>query len=319
MSDSRPSASAAAEEETLELSPLGAMETEEEPKAGVSCAPSSSPGRGALSATSSRPFRGHQRSQSHGGSSLGGGSGAQVSATDAALQERLLPTQEETQATNAGGGVTAEADEEEATSVKKVPPPLSAVAKRPALRAVGAGHRRVFSHGQIPIGGPAATMEAAATGDRASSAATASRGHRRVGSKTDFILPPGHEERERRRSVTRTGSYRGPPSSSAAAAAPPSSAGVADARRGSAFLQQHRRMASRSDSLAFSFRGHSRQASRTDSIYTLRQTAPNVKRKVFCFGRKRKKDGDGASGAAGEGEAKHRTIVPNHVRLSPSP
>ncbi len=73
------------------------------------------------------------------------------------------------------------------------------------------------------------------------------------------------------------------------------------------------RQASRSDSLAFSFRGHSRQASRTDSIYTLRQSGPNTKRKVFSlFGRK-KKEGEE------EGEPKHRIIVPNHLVPSDVP
>ena len=48
-----------------------------------------------------------------------------------------------------------------------------------------------------------------------------------------------------------------------------------------------------------------RQASRTDSIYTLRPAGPNYKRSVFCFGRK-KSDVD-------EAEAKHRTVVPNHT------
>lgn len=70
------------------------------------------------------------------------------------------------------------------------------------------------------------------------------------------------------------------------------------------------RQASRSDSLAF-FRGHSRQASRTDSIYTLRQSGPNYKRKVFCFGRKKK--------GADDGEVKHRIIVPNHMVPSDVP
>ena len=69
------------------------------------------------------------------------------------------------------------------------------------------------------------------------------------------------------------------------------------------------RQASRSDSLAFSFRGHSRQASRTDSIYTLRQSGPNTKRTIFCFKRKKKDDG----------EPKHRTIVPNHIIPSDVP
>ena len=120
------------------------------------------------------------------------------------------------------------------------------------------------------------------------------KGHKRSSSKTEFILPPGHEERERRRAsaaataLQRTGSHRG---GSAGSTSAPGSAS-----------HHHRRLPSRTDSLAFSFRGHSRQASRTDSIYTLRNHTTNYKRRVFCFGRKNK----------AEPEAKHRTVVPNH-------
>ncbi len=49
------------------------------------------------------------------------------------------------------------------------------------------GHRRVFSHGQI--GSPEQQLVAGG----------GVRGHARSGSKTDFILPPGHEIRERKR------------------------------------------------------------------------------------------------------------------------
>jgi hypothetical protein len=81
------------------------------------------------------------------------------------------------------------------------------------------------------------------------------KGHRRTGSKTDFILPPGHDARERKRSIHRTGSKRvadpvveGADPMGVLQSAPPSG--------------RHRRIHSRSDSLGFSFRGHSRQASR---------------------------------------------------------
>ena len=68
----------------------------------------------------------------------------------------------------------------------------------PQLRQLGLpsalkkpGHRRVFSHGQI--GSP----EQMAGGVGMGGAHV--RGHARSGSKTDFILPPGHEIRERKR------------------------------------------------------------------------------------------------------------------------
>ncbi len=48
-----------------------------------------------------------------------------------------------------------------------------------------------------------------------------------------------------------------------------------------------------------------RQASRTDSIYTLRPTNPNYKRSIFCFRKK--------NTLIDEAEAKHRTVVPNHT------
>lgn len=161
-----------------------------------------------------------------------------------------------------------------------MPPPAL---KKPALK----GHRRVFSHGQIPfskdgtLGLEAADMTSETTDSY-------QKGHKRSGSKTDFILPPGHEERERKRSVAGGGLQRSG-----------SRLGSAGPRGPSA---GHRRQASRSDSLGISFRGHSRQASRTDSIYTLRQTTTNYKRKIFSFGRKKV-----------DAETKHRTVVPNHI------
>jgi hypothetical protein len=60
--------------------------------------------------------------------------------------------------------------------------PLPSALKKP-------GHRRVFSHGQI---GSPEQVVAGAGGHM-------TRGHARSGSKTDFILPPGHEVRERKR------------------------------------------------------------------------------------------------------------------------
>lgn len=104
------------------------------------------------------------------------------------------------------------------------------------------GHQRAFSQGQV------------ADVTQGQSAVT---GHHRVGSRTDFILPPGHREEGR-----------------------PPTAG---------------RMPS--------FRGHSRQASRSESIYTIRRSvAPPWWRRLWahCFGPMPE-------------EPRLRTIVPNHL------
>lgn len=107
------------------------------------------------------------------------------------------------------------------------------------------GHQRAFSQGQI-TDSPGAT--------------NTPRGHSRVGSKTDFILPPGHKEENETREF-------GP-------SAPSSAAG----------------------------RGHSRQASRSESIYTLRrsETPPWWKRISMCRAEKCE-------------ERAYRIVVPNHT------
>ena len=89
----------------------------------------------------------------------------------------------------------------------------------------------------------------------------------RAGSKTEFTLPAGHAARER------------------------------SAGRGASARQRH---GSRPDSL---FRGHSRQASRSESVYTLRQTQQTSS--IFdylCFWRKKTLE-----------EARVRVVVPNHT------
>ena len=110
--------------------------------------------------------------------------------------------------------------------------PWSTGAAMAGVRAKG--HQRTFSHGQL--------------------------GHRRAGSKTDFILPEGHEERERERANKTT--------------------------------------LSRTSS--FPFKGHSRQASRTESIYTIREQKRTMLQKIMFW---RKPFDDGSP----------RTIVANHV------
>ncbi|KAG5676651.1 hypothetical protein PVAND_006470 [Polypedilum vanderplanki] len=111
---------------------------------------------------------------------------------------------------------------------------------RPALKsAMKGGHQRALSQGQIQD-------------------ATPRSGHSRVGSKTDFILPPTHKEAD--------DSSREP------------STAVVIAR------------------------GHTRQASRSESVYTLRRQdlPPWWKRFLFCRSSKFEEYG-------------FRNVVPNHI------
>lgn len=115
-------------------------------------------------------------------------------------------------------------------------------ADRP-LKSAMKGHQRALSQGQIS--------------DELSPQPTRS-GHSRVGSKTDFILPPGHkEEPPNRNTLTSAGSIR----------------------------------------------GHSRQASRSESIYTLRRVEiPSWWKRHFFNGHLGKFDDQG-----------YRIVVPNHI------
>ncbi|XP_034472597.1 probable phospholipid-transporting ATPase VA isoform X1 [Drosophila innubila] len=99
------------------------------------------------------------------------------------------------------------------------------------IKSAMKGHQRAFSQGQITDSPPG-------------SAAPAGRGHSRVGSKTDFILPPGHKDEPVR----------------------------------------EREFGPSAPSSATGGRGHSRQASRSESIYTLRRTEvpPWWKRFSLC-------------------------------------
>lgn len=127
---------------------------------------------------------------------------------------------------------------------------VSANTGRPsALKSASRGHQRALSHGQISeTGGPIRP------------------GHSRVGSKTDFILPPGHKD-------------------------PDASVG------GLGALPSATRSATK---------GHSRQASRSESIYTLRRSAPpSVWRRLLCLVLRRRPAPDEVE--------ERRRVVPNHM------
>lgn len=110
---------------------------------------------------------------------------------------------------------------------------ISPAPSRPS--ALRKGHQRAFSHGQI-------TSEEVGF----------VKGHNRVSSKTDFILPPGHKEASETR------------------------------------------------------KGHTRQASRTESIYTLRQNyQPSKLDQLINFILRKK--------TKTELENRTRTVVPNHI------
>lgn len=116
---------------------------------------------------------------------------------------------------------------------------ISSVPRVPLKSAMKGGHQRALSQGQIQDVPPTRS------------------GHSRVGSRTEFILPPTHKEPdETRESSTKT----------------------------------------------ISARGHSRQASRSESIYTLRRQdlPPWWKRFLFCRSSKFEEHG-------------LRQVVPNHT------
>ncbi|CAH0560353.1 unnamed protein product [Brassicogethes aeneus] len=122
---------------------------------------------------------------------------------------------------------------------------------RPSALKGARGHQRALSQGQI-----ADTGGGGATG----SAGAYRPGHSRVGSKTDFILPPGHKDAD------------GGPD-----AVPRVTA-----------------------------KGHSRQASRSESVYTLRTRAPvPLWRRLLCLLLRRK--------PKNELDERVRMVVPNHI------
>ena len=121
-------------------------------------------------------------------------------------------------------------------------------AGRPSALKQNRGHQRAFSQGQIGEGGTGSAL----------------RGHSRVGSRTDFILPPGHRDAD--------------------SAAVGSGSATKPSCRG----------------------GHSRQASRSESIYTLRQSGPPSFWNRFQSYIRR------LGGKAAAEEPRFRTVVPNH-------
>ncbi|XP_038213757.1 probable phospholipid-transporting ATPase VD isoform X3 [Zerene cesonia] len=117
-------------------------------------------------------------------------------------------------------------------------------ASRPPLKSAMRGHQRALSHGQIGEGPRAASGQ----------------GHSRTGSRTDFILPPGHRDAAPASAQPRISSVRG---------------------------------------------HHSRQASRSDSIYTLRRASVVApwRRAVFWLMRRQQPAIDN----------RHLIVIPNHL------
>lgn len=136
---------------------------------------------------------------------------------------------------------------------------------------IGSGHSRSVSHGGGSVSGPLRPSLKSALKSGGHQRALSQghiqdapkSGHSRVGSKTDFILPPTHKDQDESRE--------------------PSSNIIAG-------------------------RGHSRQASRSESIYTLRRQdlPPFWKRFLFCRSSKFEDHG-------------FRQIVPNHTVPSKTP
>nr|XP_023013530.1 probable phospholipid-transporting ATPase VA [Leptinotarsa decemlineata] len=115
------------------------------------------------------------------------------------------------------------------------------VASRSALKG-SRGHQRALSQGHII------------------DSSIPKPGHNRVGSKTEFILPPGHKETENTSGTT----------------------------------------------VKSSAKGHSRQASTSESIYTLRRTVPPpIWRRILCWIIRR--------ASKNEQEQRYRVVVPNHI------
>lgn len=171
------------------------------------------------------------------------------------------------------------------------------------LRSAMKGHQRAFSQGQISIKDTLAAANAANSAAASTAAASAAAplgpafkrpGHNRVSSKTDFILPPGHKDSPqvmpRGDLVASTSLGLGPSGGSGGAGG---SAGSGGGRTGS---------------------GHSRQASRSESIYTLRRAElPPWWRRWWCCrillgGTKFADDRERA-----------RIVVPNHTVPAKTP
>lgn len=140
--------------------------------------------------------------------------------------------------------------------------------------AMGRGHSRSVSHGggsvatPTPVGSAGRPLKSAMKGHQRAlsqgqisdelAQTTPRSGHSRMGSKTDFILPPGHKDEPINRDVVTS---------------------------------------------ATSHRGHSRQASRSESIYTLRRAEMPSWWKRYIFSRRSSKFDDRG----------YRIVVPNHT------
>lgn len=231
--------------------------------------------------------RGHARSVSHGGSAtLVAPPGAPNPTHSALTAPQHAPNQPQPPPSTATANITT-------LSSGKI------------LRSAMKGHQRAFSQGQIVSLRDASTAGIVPSGGPAFKRP----GHNRVGSKTDFILPPGHKDSAAAAQII-------PRAGDLAAVGDLAGAGTGgdDGGTGNGAVGG---TGSRIGS------GHSRQASRSESIYTLRRAemppwwrrwAWRCCRAVGCAG--------GASAAAGrfqDERDRHRVVVPNHTVPAKTP
>lgn len=238
--------------------------------------------------------RGHARSVSHGGnasmscsvpnsagstSNQSGGGGGQTSAAASASSAAT---------TNVGG--------------------TTVLSSGKVLRSAMKGHQRAFSHGQIAIKD---TM-AAASANGTASLIGKRPGHNRVGSKTDFILPPGHKD-------SSTAAVVIVPRGDLAGMALSAGGGCIGGETGGSDMGGAGGGGSGGGSASSGGRtgsGHSRQASRSESIYTLRraEVPPWWRRLWWSCCRSR------SGGARFQDERdRHRMVVPNHTVPAKTP
>ncbi|KAF2353652.1 P-type ATPase N-terminal [Trinorchestia longiramus] len=201
--------------------------------------------------------RTHARSASHGGTAWSHSVDVSYSPHDSrGTRFHHLPSGPSSHAATATPSVPTGGRNQDAAGQSSGAPPGSpphSILMNPNTGAAAVrSHHRTFSHGQTIDG---------VTGPH-------QRGHRRAGSRTDFILPDGHEQRQRERQAA------------AAVAAKPS--------------------LGRTSSFPL---GHKRNASKTESIYTIRENKISLLQRLLIF-----------LGKSLPVEVSTRTVVLNHTQ-----